>query len=172
MTILRHTILVVFLAMLQGTASAAWADLNVSSKAVPTADLIVVYKSSRKLVLFRDRQPLKAYRVGLGWSPLGDKFREGDGRTPEGTYFIDRRNPESRYHLSLGISYPNHQDRAEAHARGVSPGGDIFIHGAPQKFWTSILKRDWTAGCIAVSNRDIEEIWSMVPTGTPIVIQP
>lgn len=147
-------------------------DTSASSKAIQMADLVVVYKSSRKLVLFNQLQPLKSYRVGLGWSPNGDKQREGDGRTPEGTYYIDRRNAESRYHLSLGISYPNAMDMAEAAARGVRPGGDIFIHGAPKSTWTKLFKKDWTAGCIAVSNREIEEIWSMVPNGTPIVIRP
>ncbi len=137
----------------------------------PMADLIVLYKSERKLVLFNNTTVLRSYEVDLGDQPVGDKMAFGDGRTPEGTYFIDRMNPNSAYHLSLGISYPDENDRAEAEALGVDPGGDIFIHGGPTRFWDH-FKRDWTAGCIAVTNREIEEIWSMVQVGTPIVIVP
>ncbi len=143
-----------------------------SSKSIsdlPQADYIVLYKSSRKLVLFNNQVAFRTYKVRLGFSPNGDKAREGDGKTPEGLYYIDRRNENSAYHLSLGISYPNEQDIAEAEALGVSPGGDIFIHGGPIRFWDR-FKRDWTAGCIAVSNRNIEEIWALVPLGTPIQI--
>lgn len=134
-------------------------------------NLVVLYKSTRQLVLFSDSTPLHTYTVKLGGEPVGDKQRFGDMRTPEGTYFIDRRNGNSAYHLSLGISYPNEEDRAEAAAMGVDPGGDIFIHGGPTRFWDR-FKRDWTAGCIAVSDRDIEEIWALVQIGTPIVIVP
>ncbi len=135
------------------------------------ADLLVLRKSERALILYSGTEIIAQYDVELGSQPNGDKYRFGDGRTPEGTYFIDRRNPNSAYHLSLGISYPNEQDRAEAAAMGVDPGGDIFIHGGPTRFWDR-FKPDWTAGCIAVSNREIEQIWSMVPIGTPIVIEP
>ncbi len=135
------------------------------------ADMVVLYKSTRQLVLFRNKEALRIYRVDLGFAPVGDKSREGDGRTPEGTYFINRRNPNSAYHLSLGISYPNARDVAAARAQGVDPGGDIFIHGGPTRFLDR-FKRDWTAGCISVSDAEIEEIWSMVPNGTPIVIVP
>ncbi len=135
------------------------------------ADLVVLFKSSRKLVLYKNREPLRIYKVDLGFSPVGHKWREGDGRTPEGAYTINRRNPDSAYHLSLGISYPNAQDVAFARKQGVSPGGDIFIHGGPTRF-ADRFKRDWTAGCIAVSDREIEEIWAMVPDGTPILITP
>ena len=102
--------------------------------------------------------------------PIGDKFYEGDGRTPEGTYFIDRRNPNSKYHLSIGISYPNARDRAEAATLGKPPGGDIFIHGESNRL--KLGKNDWTWGCIAVPNREMEEIYSMVQNGTPIKINP
>lgn len=137
----------------------------------PQADLIMVYKSSRKMVLFNNEIPLATYRIDLGFAPSGDKNQSGDGRTPEGTYYIDRRNPDSRFHLSLGLSYPNTEDIAEAAARGVDPGGDIFIHGGPRSFWQNFVQ-DWTAGCISVNNREIEQIWNMVPLGTPIVIVP
>lgn len=142
-----------------------------SSVSTPYADLIMVYKSSHRMVLFNNSVPIGDYRIELGNSAVGDKGRYGDGRTPEGTYFIDRRNPNSAYHLSLGISYPNEEDIAEAEALGVDPGGDIFIHGGPTRFWDR-FRGDWTAGCISVTNREMEEIWALVPTGTPIVILP
>lgn len=135
------------------------------------ADMVVVFKSSRNLYLYRDGEAIRRFPMSLGWAPEGHKRSEGDGRTPEGTYFIDRLNPESNFHLSLGISYPDPNDRAQATATGVDPGGDIFIHGGdgsqPGK-----RPKDWTAGCIAVTNRAIEEIYRRVPVGTPIVIRP
>ncbi len=135
----------------------------------PRASYIVVSKSNRVLEL---RGPgdkmLKRYAVHLGFTPQGPKERSGDGRTPEGQYFIDRRNARSDFYLSLGISYPNAIDIARARALGVSPGGDIMIHGGPRR--AADRKKDWTAGCIAVSDNEIEEIWSMVPTGTPVLI--
>jgi murein L,D-transpeptidase YafK len=112
---------------------------------------------------------LKSYNVHLGFSPRGHKSIEGDGRTPEGQYIINRRNPNSEFHLSIGISYPNVDDIARARALGKSPGGDIFIHGRPKKYRDG--KRDWTAGCIAVTDRQMEEIYSMVKNGTPILIK-
>lgn len=147
------------------------AETVVSSVSTPVADLIMVYKSSRRMVLFNNSVMIGDYQIELGGSPDGDKGQYGDGRTPEGTYFIDRRNPNSAFHLSLGISYPNADDVAEAEALGIDPGGDIFIHGGPTRFWDR-FKGDWTAGCISVTNREIEEIWAMVPIGTPIVIVP
>lgn len=147
------------------------AEAVVSSVSAPVADLIMVYKSSRRMVLFNNQQTIGDYRIELGFSPDGDKGRYGDGRTPEGTYYIDRRNPNSAYHLSLGISYPDATDVAVAEAQGIDPGGDIFIHGGPTRFWDR-FKSDWTAGCISVTNREMEEIWAMVPLGTPIVIVP
>ncbi len=140
-----------------------------AASAEPTmADLIVVYKSDRRLYLYAGNRVIRRYRIDLGWAPEGDKEYEGDGRTPEGTYIIDRRNPRSNYHLSLGISYPTPVQVAEAEQNGVDPGGDIFIHGG-----RNLMRfRDWTAGCIAVNNRAIEEIWRLVPDGTPIVIRP
>lgn len=140
----------------------------------PPVTSVVVNKGARKLYLLNDSNVLREYRVGLGFAPIGHKQIEGDGRTPEGSYLIDRRNPRSQFHLSLGISYPNTADRAYARAIGASPGGDIFIHGEPND--RSDRRRasrvqDWTAGCIAVRNDEIEEIWAMVNNGTLITLR-
>ena len=110
---------------------------------------------------------LRSYQFDLGFAPAGHKAQEGDGRTPEGAYLIDRRNPNSRFHLSLGISYPNANDVADARERGIDPGGDIFIHGTPQRW---VGQPDWTWGCIAVQNEQMNEIFAMVETGTKIFI--
>lgn len=110
---------------------------------------------------------LRQYGFDLGFAPVGHKVHEGDGRTPEGAYRIDRRNPNSRFHLSLGISYPNARDIAYARAKGLNPGGDIFIHGTPSA-WRGTP--DWTWGCIAVENDEMDEIYAMVETNTPIYI--
>jgi murein L,D-transpeptidase YafK len=131
---------------------------------------IQVFKRKRRMYLISDRTVVKTYKVALGGNPVGPKRFEGDGKTPEGAYFIDRRNPNSAYHLSLGVSYPNGADRAYAAAQGKEPGGDIFIHGRAGK--DKGLGRDWTAGCIAVTDEEIEEIYAMVATGTPIHIFP
>jgi len=135
----------------------------------PPVTQVVVMKEDRKLYLLSGSDVLKSYKVHLGFDPLGHKAIEGDGRTPEGNYLIDRRNPNSQFHLSIGISYPDKDDIARARALGKSPGGDIFIHGRPKKYRDG--KRDWTAGCIAVTDRQMEEIYSMVRNGTPISIQ-
>lgn len=137
----------------------------------PEVTRIVVDKADRKMYLMHKKRRLKTYHVELGFNPIGDKVRQGDGRTPEGDYYINRRNNRSIFHLSLGINYPNAQDRAEARALGVHPGGDIFIHGARRK--TSPIGPDWTAGCISVENHEMEEIWKMVPrNGVPVTINP
>jgi murein L,D-transpeptidase YafK len=133
------------------------------------ANHIVVSKTNRVLALMNGAETLKRYEVHLGFQPLGHKQRSGDGRTPEGRYYIDRRNPRSDFFLSLGVSYPNAIDLARARAMGVRPGGDIFIHGGPTRA-ADRRKKDWTAGCIAVTDAEMEEIWSMVPTGIPISI--
>lgn len=135
----------------------------------PMATHVVVSKPLRVLELRRAGVVIKRYRVSLGFAPEGHKSRSGDGRTPEGRYWIDRRNPRSDYHLSLGINYPNADDIARAEAMGVDPGGDIFIHGEPTRRRKRV-SRDWTAGCIAVRNREMEEIWSLTPTGVPVTI--
>ncbi|WP_439153705.1 L,D-transpeptidase family protein [Yoonia sp.] len=133
----------------------------------PSVTRVQVFKEQRLMQLIGGRSLLRAYQFELGFAPTGHKLQEGDGRTPEGAYRIDRRNPNSQYYLSLGISYPNANDIAAARARGVSPGGDIFIHGTPQIVFG---KRDWTWGCIAVQNQEMDEIYAMVQTGTPIYI--
>ncbi|MFT6526969.1 MAG: murein L,D-transpeptidase YafK [Celeribacter sp.] len=136
----------------------------------PQVTRVVLYKGKRRLYLLSGTKVLKKYKVGLGGVPVGHKQFEGDGKTPEGSYIIDRRNAESKYHLSVGISYPNSRDVAYARQFGRSPGGEIFIHGragAHRGFG-----RDWTAGCIAVKDKHIEEIYMMVLTGTQIDIHP
>lgn len=142
-----------------------------SGDATGNADRIVIEKGERRLTLFRGGRILKSYRVSLGRSPVGHKQREGDNRTPEGQYVIDRHNPDSAFHRALHVSYPNAADRARAAEAGVSPGGDIMIHGLPNRLaWVGRLHRvaDWTAGCIAVTNPEIEEIYRAVPDGTPV----
>ncbi|SMC56170.1 L,D-transpeptidase family protein [Primorskyibacter flagellatus] len=136
----------------------------------PEVTQVVVNKGERRMYLLHNTEVLEAYNIGLGFAPSGDKKISGDGRTPEGNYLIDRRNPNSEFHLSIGIDYPNEADLAEAIALGKPPGGDIFIHGRPKKYRDG--KRDWTAGCIAVTDREIEQIYAMVKNGTPISIQP
>jgi murein L,D-transpeptidase YafK len=137
------------------------------------ADRILVEKSQRRMTLFRNGSVLREYSISLGGSPTGDKEREGDRRTPTGRYVIDFKNETSRFHLSLRISYPDAADREQAAARGVPPGGDIMIHGLPNGF--ALLGpvlgfMDWTDGCIAVDNDEIEEIWSLTDVGAEIEI--
>lgn len=136
----------------------------------PEVTRLRLYKGERRLFVDGASGPLRSYSVGLGFAPVGHKQFEGDGHTPEGAYVIDRRNPNSLFHLSIGISYPNEADRAYAAARGKSPGGDIFIHGGPRGGIDPTDVRDWTAGCIAVTDREIERVYAMVPNGTPIHI--
>jgi murein L,D-transpeptidase YafK len=139
------------------------------------ADRIVVYKGERRLSLYRDGQLLKSYHASLGGAPVGPKRREGDGRTPEGSYIIDGRLAHTPYHLALHISYPDARDRVWAAAHHVSPGGAILIHGIGYVrggVTEAEARSDWTDGCIAVTNREIEEIWAAVDDGTPIDIKP
>lgn len=133
----------------------------------PPVTGLVVSKANRRLYLLNGNKALRAYDIQLGSNPVGHKRLEGDGRTPEGAYMIDRRNPNSQYFLSVGISYPNVQDLTYAQAMGASPGGDIFIHGTPPE---KLRTKDWTAGCIAVTNDEVAEIYAMVRDGTPIYI--
>lgn len=147
------------------------------ASAYPTVvvDKVLVLKSERKMQLLAGTEVQREYAIALGDNPRGHKREEGDERTPEGFYTIDYRNPQSRYHLSLHIDYPNADDIKSAESRGVSAGGDIFIHGLPNGLkWTGKLAAmvDWTDGCIAVSNQEIEEIWALVKNGTPIEIRP
>lgn len=135
----------------------------------PEVTQIQVYKAQRVMYLLHEDKVLKTYRIGLGGVPFGAKKVEGDQKTPEGAYFITHRNPNSNYHLSIGVSYPNDADRAYAASVGQPPGGDIFIHGGPNG---RVSTNDWTVGCIAVSDREIERIYAMVNPGTPIFIFP
>lgn len=138
---------------------------------------IFIDKSERLLILY-DKEggaEISRHRIALGFAPIGDKAREGDGRTPEGRYRINAKNPKSQFHLSLKISYPDRDDVADARSRGVSPGGDIFIHGTPGTSGMGALgpdRRDWTLGCIAVGNDEIEEIWRLVKVGASVEISP
>lgn len=135
----------------------------------PQVTRVVVMKSQRKLYLMNDDTVLHAAETDLGFAPQGPKLRKGDGRTPEGRYQVDRRNPDSRYHLSLGIDYPRPRDVALAQSQGLEPGGDIFIHGTPRRFRAT---PDWTYGCVAVPNGEMERIYAMVGEGTPVDIFP
>lgn len=146
-----------------------------ADRGLPLAEKVLVKKSQRKMFLIRNGKAYREYSIGLGDNPIGHKQQQGDERTPEGLYTIDYRNPNSAYHLSLHINYPNRKDRTSAKQRGVNPGGDIFIHGSPNGFnllESAYAGTDWTDGCIAVTNKEIEEIWKLVPNGTPIEIQP
>jgi lipoprotein-anchoring transpeptidase ErfK/SrfK len=138
-------------------------------------DRIAVEKSARKLSIFSEGKSLKSYRVALGRNPLGPKQQEGDMKTPEGIYQVDYRNPLSDYHLALHISYPSADDVARAAERGVPAGFDIMIHGLPNGHgWIGAFHRwkDWTAGCIALTDEEIEELWRVTPDGTPVEIRP
>ena len=146
------------------------------ASAPPTpVDAILIEKSARKMSLWRQGEAVGTYRVALGFEPVGPKTRRGDGRTPEGHYVIDSRNPNSAFHLALHISYPNATDRKRAAQAGVDPGGDIMIHGLKNGFGRLGAAHrlfDWTLGCVAVTDDEIEEIWSLVADGTPVEIRP
>lgn len=154
----------------------AWANLGGRNPApAGHADAVLVLKSERRMQLLKEGMVLKTYKIALGGNPVGHKQREGDMRTPEGHYIIDRRNSRSAFHLSLRISYPSPDDTKYAVNKGWSPGGDIMIHGLPNGLgYGGRLHRisDWTAGCIAVTNPEIEEIWAAVSDGTRIEIRP
>jgi hypothetical protein len=139
------------------------------------ADRVQIRKAARELTLYFAGHALKTYGVALGTTPAGAKELEGDGRTPEGRYFITGRNPQSKYHLALRVSYPNAADRARAVKLGKSAGGDIMIHGLPNGFGfigAAHRLRDWTIGCVAVTDEEIEEIWRVVPDGCVVDIEP
>jgi murein L,D-transpeptidase YafK len=139
------------------------------------ADRVVVLKKERMLKLLRGGKILRTYKVALGGDPVGPKTRQGDHKTPEGVYVLDFRSAHSQFYKSIHISYPNAHDREQARQMGVSPGGDIFVHGLPNGFGSvgaAHRLRDWTDGCIAVTDEEIDEIWQAVPDGTPIEIRP
>ncbi|MGE5539433.1 MAG: L,D-transpeptidase family protein [Gemmatimonas sp.] len=171
---MRHLLtLTLWLVLLIAPALAAGTKTSVALPAPAAApvDRIVVFKSAREMQLLRDGWIVKSYRIALGSRPEGHKRWEYDGRTPEGLYTISGRNPRSHYYLALLISYPDEKDRAEAARLGVTPGGDIEIHGMPNPPHRPVTG-DWTDGCIAVSNAAMREIWTLVRDGTPIEILP
>lgn len=173
MDLLRRGLLLGAAASLSGCAVGSPGADHAVQLPVPVAaqaNRITVFKSARIMRLEADGQVLREYPIGLGFNPVGHKQFQGDGRTPEGHYRIGVRNPQSAFHLSLGVSYPSPDDRAMAFAKGRSPGGDIFIHGSPNGALQEPIG-DWTRGCIAVSNSEIEEIWRLVPVGCPILLK-
>ncbi len=150
-----------------GTPQTASAPLN--------ADRVVVLKRERTLQLLNQGKVIKTYKVALGGDPVGPKMRQGDHKTPEGAYVLDSRNPHSQFYKSIHISYPSASDRAAAQQKGVSPGGDVFVHGLPNGYryvGAAHRLKDWTDGCIAVTDQEMDEIWRAVADGTPIEIRP
>ena len=139
------------------------------------ADRVLVLKKEHTLQLLSQGKVIKTYKVALGGDPVGPKTRQGDHKTPEGTYVLDFRNAHSQYYKSLHISYPSERDRAAARRMGVSPGGDVFVHGLPKGYGyvgAAHRLKDWTDGCVAVTNQELDEIWAAVADGTPIEIRP
>ncbi len=165
--ILRRTLLLACCAFLLPSTMQA-ADF-------PVADKVVIEKAARKLHLLQRGEIFRTFKIALGMVPVGDKKQEGDFKTPEGTYLLDGRNPNSDFFLSIHVSYPDAEDRREARADGVDPGGAIMIHGQPNdptRSETYYRTQDWTNGCIAVSNSDMIDIWLMTGENTPIEIRP
>lgn len=160
-------------AELQETVAAL--EAKVFAVRMEPADKVLIEKQARRLTLISKSEVIKTYNIALGGNPVGPKEREGDNKTPEGIYFIDSRNGNSGYHLSLHISYPNELDKMRARELGVCPGGDIMIHGIKNEFspvGASHAESDWTQGCIAVTNQEMEEIYKLVPNGTLVEITP
>ena len=176
---LKRTLLITLLISVSGCTQPP-ITYPVAPKSVPSApvqagkaDRVIVNKGARELMLIRGGEVIRTYPVALGPNPIGHKIMEGDGRTPEGAYVLDWRNPNSRFHRSIHVSYPDQTDRLLASKLGVSPGGMIMIHGeASYLRFSGGTPRDWTEGCIAVSNGAMDEIWALVDDGTPIVINP
>ena len=169
---LRASFLLTIIALVFAAFSSFRAPLP-APPIVGNIDRIVIDKSDRVLIAYQGDRALRRYPMSLGFAPDGDKVRQGDGKTPEGTFRVDRRNPQSRFHLSLGLDYPHPDDIARARAGGYSAGGDIFIHGQPRGFGgLQRIAEDWTAGCIAVNNHAMDELWAATPIGTIVVIQP
>ena len=174
-TTLRKCVQAVVVGILIGSFCVVLPPPKKALASLEKADKVIVIKSKRILMLMKDGEILKAYMVALGKRPQGRKIKAGDKRTPEGTYVLDSRNPDSRFHRAIHISYPNDSDVQVAQKLGVPPGGDNMIHGLADNF-KKIGKQhrfsDWTDGCIAVTNQEIEEIWRLVPDGVPIEIKP
>ena len=174
---MRTLVAVIFFSMMSLGGPVLAGPNDVAMLTPMKADRLVVLKGERRLVLMRGDRVLRVYRVALGRYPKGAKKREGDAKTPEGTYKVDYRldSDRSKFYRALHISYPNNRDRARARRMGVSPGGQIMIHGLPTKWSAKDVghpRLDWTQGCIAVTNREIDEIWAMVSDGTTIEIHP
>ena len=172
----RLKILIAVFVIISAAAIFFYAHHNSNTlSAGTTIDRILVEKAERKLSIFRGGRKLKTYQIALGGNPVGAKEQEGDMKTPEGVYRIDYRNPNSDYHLALHISYPSDEDNTRAAQRGVSAGFDIMIHGLPNgQGWIGAAHRqkDWTAGCIALTDEEIEELWRVTPDGTTVEIRP
>jgi murein L,D-transpeptidase YafK len=170
-----RTLVAAMLACLMAGAEARQGPAPVPEPVPVQADFILVDKSDRQMTLFADGRALKTYRIVLGGNPIGHKQRQGDSRTPEGRYVIDRKIPNSQFTRGLGISYPNEADRAAARRAGVDPGGAIVIHGSPdyiEPLYTIGGYVDWTDGCIALPTHQMREVYARVPVGTPIEIRP
>lgn len=150
-------------------------SLEAKQPSCAVVDMVRVHKNKRKMELLSKGFVVKTYTIALGGSPEGPKTEEGDKKTPEGHYVLDWRNPKSAFYKSIHISYPNTQDRLNAKSQNKKPGGDIFLHGLGRG-WSFLgplhVMHDWTLGCIAVSNDEMDEIWALVPNGTPIHILP
>ncbi len=153
-------------------------EINKSEVKIPDGvkiDSVVVFKSKHAMTLLSRGKEIKTYSISLGKNPIGHKQKEGDKKTPEGSYVLDRKAENSSYHLAIHISYPNEKDKLNAEKSGFSPGGDIMIHGLPNKLQfleNYYTNTDWTDGCIAVTNDEMDEIWTLVDEGTPIAIYP
>jgi murein L,D-transpeptidase YafK len=158
-----------------GLSLLCWTGMARAAGKPLRADRVVVLKKERTMQLLSQGKVIKTYKVALGGEPIGAKSRQGDHKTPEGVYVLDSRNAHSQFYKSIHISYPSARDRATARQEGVSPGGDVFVHGLPKGYgWVGASHRvkDWTDGCIAVTNEEIDEIWLAVRDGTPIEIRP
>jgi len=168
---MRIRIVTVVIASLIGQLAFSQGD----SRAALHADRVLVLKKDRTLQLLDHGRVVKTYKIALGGDPVGPKSRQGDHKTPEGVYVLDSRNAQSKFHKAIHISYPNARERANAGKMGISAGGDVFVHGLPNGYGflgASHRLRDWTDGCIAVTDEEIDEIWKAVPNGTPIEIRP
>jgi murein L,D-transpeptidase YafK len=164
----------VFTALGVGLFSVLVATQSIPQTAL-RADRVVVLKKERTLELLSQGKVIKTYKVALGGAPVGPKATQGDHKTPEGVYVLDFRNAHSQFYKSIHISYPSGRDRAVARAKGVSPGGDVFVHGLPNGYGAigaAHRLKDWTDGCIAVTNEEMDEIWRAVPDGAQIEIKP
>ncbi|MEO8316464.1 MAG: L,D-transpeptidase family protein [Pseudomonadota bacterium] len=162
------------LVMLSALVAPGATTLAEMGAALPTATRVVVYKAERRMDLLNGNAVLRSFKVSLGLMPKGHKEQVGDFRTPEGRYYLTRRNPRSDYFLSIQVSYPNDRDARHAKSNGLDPGGSIMIHGLPNQLRRDpgYYTRDWTDGCIAVSNSDMIEIWLLTNSNTPIDILP